>query len=115
MSVAITLATARRVLAQLRHDPRSIAILVLVPTVLMILLRYVFNSEEEFSQVAPALLGVFPLVLMFIITSVTTLRERSSGTLERLMTTPLASSTCSWDTRWRLRSSRSCRCSWSWA
>ena len=90
MSVAITLATARRVLAQLRHDPRSIAILVLVPTVLMVLLRYVFNSEEEFSQVAPALLGVFPLVLMFIITSVTTLRERSSGTLERLMTTPLA-------------------------
>ncbi len=90
MSTTITLATTRRVLAQLRHDPRSVAILVLVPAVLMLLLRYVFNSEAQFSAVAPALLGVFPLVLMFIITSVTMLRERSSGTLERLMTTPMA-------------------------
>ena len=90
MSLTVTLATARRVLTQLRHDPRSIAILIAVPTVLMILLRYVFNSAEAFSDVAPALLGVFPLTLMFIITSVTTLRERASGTLERLMTTPIS-------------------------
>lgn len=90
MSLTVTLATARRVLTQLRHDPRSIVILIAVPSVLMILLRYVFNSEQEFSAVAPALLGVFPLTLMFIITSVTTLRERTSGTLERLMTTPMS-------------------------
>lgn len=89
MSATITLATTRRVLAQLRHDPRSVAILVLVPAVLVILLRYMFNSEAMFSAVAPTLLGVFPLVLMFIITSVTMLRERTSGTLERLMTTPM--------------------------
>jgi ABC-2 type transport system permease protein len=84
-----TLATARRVLSQLRHDPRSVAILVLVPTVLMVLLRYMLDNAAAFDAVAPALLGVFPLTLMFIITSVTMQRERASGTLERLMTTPL--------------------------
>ena len=40
--------------------------------------------------IAPALLGFFPFLLMFLVTSVTTLRERTSGTLERLLTTPMA-------------------------
>ncbi len=35
------------------------------------------------------MLGIFPFVVMFLITSVTTLRERTSGTLERLLTTPI--------------------------
>jgi ABC-2 type transport system permease protein len=36
------------------------------------------------------LLGVFPLITMFLVTSITMLRERTTGTPERLMTTPLA-------------------------
>jgi ABC-2 type transport system permease protein len=56
----------------------------------MVLLRYVFDDEQTFSRIAPALLGVFPFLLMFLVTSIATLRERTSGTLERLMTTPLA-------------------------
>ncbi len=86
----MTLATAQRVLTQLRHDPRTIALMVLVPSVLMVMLRYVFDSAPVFSQIAPALLGFFPFLLMFLVTSITTLRERSSGTLERLLTTPMA-------------------------
>lgn len=82
--------TTRRVLTQLRHDPRSIALMVVVPALLMTLLRYVFNSEQVFSHIAPALLGFFPFLLMFLITSITMLRERTSGTLERLLTTPMA-------------------------
>ncbi|RZS34307.1 ABC-2 type transport system permease protein [Herbihabitans rhizosphaerae] len=85
----ITLATAKRILNQLRHDPRTIAMLLLVPTVLMVLLRFVFNNEMAFSRTAPALLGVFPFVIMFLIASITTLRERTTGTLERLMTLPM--------------------------
>jgi ABC-2 type transport system permease protein len=90
MNVSITLATARRILAQLRHDRRTIAMLIGVPSILMILLRYVFNQPAAFNRIGPMLLGVFPLVVMFLITSVGTLRERTSGTLERLMTMPLA-------------------------
>jgi ABC-2 type transport system permease protein len=89
MNPTLTLATMRRVLLQLRHDPRTVALLVALPSLLMVLLRYVFDSKHTFSGIAPALLGIFPFLLMFLVTSITTLRERSSGTLERLMTTPL--------------------------
>ncbi len=85
-----TLATARRILTQLRHDPRTVAMLLVNPLLLMILLRYVFGSERAFNATAPSLLGVFPFVIMFLVSSVTTLRERTTGTLERLMTMPLA-------------------------
>jgi ABC-2 type transport system permease protein len=63
--------------------------LVVVPTALVILLRYIFNSQQRFDHVAPMLLGLFPFVIMFLVTSVGTLRERRGGTLERLMTMPM--------------------------
>lgn len=90
MNVRVLLATARRVLTQLRHDPRTVALMVIVPSLLMVLLRYVFNSAIFFDRIAPALLGFFPFLMMFLITSITMLRERTSGTLERLLTTPTA-------------------------
>jgi ABC-2 type transport system permease protein len=86
----MTVPTAARVLTQLRHDPRTVALMVIVPALLMVLLRYVFNSAQFFSEIAPALLGFFPFLLMFLVTSITTLRERASGTLERLLTTPMS-------------------------
>ncbi|MBB5808501.1 ABC-2 type transport system permease protein [Saccharothrix ecbatanensis] len=84
-----TLATAKRILTQLRHDHRTVALMVLMPSVLLLLLRYVFDSEQAFNRAAPALLGVFPFTIMFIVTSITTLRERLTATLERLMTMPI--------------------------
>ncbi|HEX2316103.1 MAG TPA: ABC transporter permease [Thermomonospora sp.] len=89
MSVTVTLATTRRILGQLRHDHRTVGLIVGVPSLLMILLRYVFDEPALFDRVGPLLLGVFPFVIMFVVTSVGTLRERAGGTLERLMTTPL--------------------------
>ena len=90
-SATRTLATARRVLTQLRHDPRTIALLLVVPCVLLILLKYVFDGAPEvFDRTGAPLLGIFPLIIMFLVTSVATLRERASGTLERLLTMPLA-------------------------
>lgn len=89
MNISITLATTRRILNQLRHDPRTVAMMILLPSVLVVLLRYVFNSERFFQGIAPPLLGIFPFVVMFLITSIGTLRERTSGTLERLMTMPM--------------------------
>jgi ABC-2 type transport system permease protein len=89
MNVTFALATARRILTQLRHDHRTVAMMVLVPSLLLILLRFVFNTEQAFSAAAPALLAVFPFAIMFIVTSITTLRERTTATLERLMTMPI--------------------------
>ena len=90
VNTARTLATARRVLRQLRHDPRTIALMLVVPCVLLTLLKYVFDgSPRTFDSAGASLLGIFPLITMFLVTSIATLRERTSGTLERLMTMPL--------------------------
>jgi ABC-2 type transport system permease protein len=86
-----TIATARRVLVQLRGDPRTVVMLLVVPVVLMTLLKYAFDSSVLiFNHIAPILIAIFPFVLMFLITSVSMLRERTSGTLERLLSMPIA-------------------------
>lgn len=90
MSPRMTLSTARRVLGQLRHDPRTIALILLVPSVLITLLRFIFDARPDvFDRVGLITLGVFPFSSMFLVTSVAMLRERTSGTLERLLTTPI--------------------------
>ncbi|MER6613740.1 ABC transporter permease [Streptomyces xantholiticus] len=90
MSTARTLATAARVLRQLGHDPRSIALMIFVPCVMLFLLRFVFDgSPQTFDSIGASLLGIFPLITMFLVTSIATLRERTSGTLERLLAMPL--------------------------
>jgi ABC-2 type transport system permease protein len=90
ISLSRTTATARRVLRQLGHDPRTVALLLLVPVLLLVLLYYVFDADRaSFDFIGSSLLGIFPLVTMFLVTSIATLRERTSGTLERLMVMPL--------------------------
>jgi ABC-2 type transport system permease protein len=90
MTARRTGATARRVLSQLRHDPRTIAMLLVVPCVLVGMLAWIFSGTPTFDHIGAPLLGIFPFVVMFLITSVATLRERTSGTLERLLTMPMA-------------------------
>jgi ABC-2 type transport system permease protein len=91
MSARITFTTAGRVLLQLRHDPRTVALMLGVPSLLLALLRFIFDAQPAvFDRVGLVLLGVFPFTSMFLITSVAMLRERTSGTLERLLTTPLS-------------------------
>ena len=83
-------ATAGRVLTQLRHDPRSIALMLIAPSLLVGLFAWLFSEQDGvFDQFGGAILALFPFIVMFLITSITTLREQRSGTLERLMTTPL--------------------------
>lgn len=91
MSPRKILATAMRVLQQLLHDPRTIALILLVPLVLLTILKYTFQgSPATFGMIAPMILGIFPLVIMFVVTSIATLRERTIGTLDRLMTMPIS-------------------------
>ena len=91
MSLRVTWATALRVLRQLRRDPRTLALLLVVPPLLITLFRYVFDAQPQtFDRVGGPMVGLFPFTTMFVVTSVAMLRERTSGTLERLMTLPLA-------------------------
>ncbi|MEO7617822.1 MAG: ABC transporter permease [Candidatus Saccharibacteria bacterium] len=91
MSPVRTIATAKRVLNQLRRDHRTMALIIVMPCVLIALLKYVFDGEPQvFNMLAPMILGIFPLLIMFLVTSIATLRERTSGTLDRLMTQPIS-------------------------
>ncbi len=91
MSARVTFATARRVAAKLRRDRRTLALIFVVPPALLSLLRFIFDQQpQSFDRIAAPLVGLFPLVIMFLITSIAMLRERTSGTLERLMSMPLA-------------------------
>ncbi len=91
MSPRIAAATAARVLTQLRRDRRTVAYLLVVPCVLIALLKYVFSGRPgTFDHVGGPSLGLWSFIGMFLVTSVTMLRERTTGTLERLMTLPLA-------------------------
>ena len=90
MTPRIALGTTARVLTQLRRDPRTIALLLIVPPVLVTLLRYVLDDQATFDRLGAPLVGIFPFITMFLVTSITMLRERTTGTLERLMTMPLA-------------------------
>lgn len=91
MNPRITLAVAGRVLTQLRRDHRTLAIMIVLPCLLMSLLWWMFDDlpGDAFDELGPALLALFPFIVMFLVTSVTTLRERSSGTLERLLAMPM--------------------------
>lgn len=91
MSPRITIATATRVLTQLRRDPRTVALLLVVPAALVTLIKFVFDQEPgAFDRIGGPLVGLFPFITMFLVTSITMLRERTTGTLERLMTMPLS-------------------------
>ncbi len=92
MNPRITLAVATRVLTQIRRDHRTAAMLLVLPCVLITLLWWMFKDVgggAVFDRLGPGLLALFPFIIMFLVTSVTTLRERSSGTLERLLAMPM--------------------------
>jgi ABC-2 type transport system permease protein len=95
MTPQLTGATALRVLTQIRRDKRTMALIIVIPLVLLTLLWWMFQDvptapgkPTPFDSVGPGIMGLFPLIVMFLITSVTTLRERQSGTMERLMASP---------------------------
>ena len=89
MSARTTLAVAARVLRQLRHDPRTCVLLLAVPSLILTLLWWMFRDQDlGFTRLGPPLLALIPFIVMFLVTSVTMLRERSTGTLERLLAMP---------------------------
>src|SRR4051794_21634000 len=97
LTPTLATATAGRVLRQLRHDHRTIALMLVLPSALLGLLYLVWKDLPAlpgqpgiFDRVGLTMLGIFPFVVMFLVTSIAMLRERTSGTLERLLSTPLS-------------------------
>jgi hypothetical protein len=90
MSRDLTLAVALRVLRQLHRDRRSIAMVLIAPLFLLWVLKLTFEDVPGvFNRIGPMLLGTFPFTTMFLVTSITMLRERNQGTLDRNMVSPI--------------------------
>ncbi|MEV6432291.1 ABC transporter permease [Nocardia sp. NPDC051463] len=91
-------ATTSRILRQLRNDHRTVAMILVVPALLMTLLYFIYKDTPQnplnpvplFDRVGISMLGILPFIVMFLITAIAMQRERTSGTLERLLTTPLS-------------------------
>ncbi len=87
--MAATGPTAARVLRQLGHDHRTVGLMLMVPIGILVLLWWIYEGGPTFDVAGLLVLGLFPLIVNFVVTAVTTLRERESGTLERLSTLPM--------------------------
>jgi ABC-2 type transport system permease protein len=91
VTLRVTFATAGRVLRQIRRDPRTLALVLVVPPALLTLFKFVFEGQPQtFDRVGAPMVGIFPFISMFLVTSIAMLRERTTGTLERLISLPLA-------------------------
>ncbi|MEF8852032.1 MAG: ABC transporter permease [Haloarculaceae archaeon] len=81
------LPVARRLLLGLRGDRRTMAFVVVVPAFIIWLLSEVFTRTEP---VAPILLGVVVFFLTYLLTAIGFLRERTAGTLDRVLVAPVS-------------------------
>jgi len=78
-----------RIMNQIVRDRRTLALILVVPVVVMTIIWLSFPSElGTLDYVAPALLATLALFFGFLLTGISFLRERSQGTLERLMASP---------------------------
>ena len=85
-----TLTIAGRVILQLLRDRRTMVLLVLVPLVIASIVGVSIPERQMLDYIAPAVLAVLILFFGFILTGISFLRERSQGTLERLMASPVS-------------------------
>jgi ABC-2 type transport system permease protein len=84
------LTIAGRVIRQLIRDRRTMALIIIVPMVVMTLIGLSFPEEMVLDRIAPALLATMVLFFSFLLTGISFLRERSQGTMERLMASPVS-------------------------
>jgi len=66
------------------------ALIFIVPLVVMTLIGLSFPQTSVLEYIAPALIATLALFFGFLLTGISFLRERSQGTLERLMASPVS-------------------------
>jgi len=81
---------AGRVMRQLIRDRRTIALVVIVPLVIASLVGVSVPDKSILDYIAPAMLAFLILFFGFLITGISVLRERTQGTMERLMASPVS-------------------------
>jgi ABC-2 type transport system permease protein len=85
-----TFVLARRVMLQVVRDRRTIALILIVPLVIATIAGFSITDKTTLDAFAPAILATLILFFGFLITGISFLRERTQGTLERLLASPIS-------------------------
>ena len=91
MSLDRKYAIASRIVREIRRDRRSIAMIIGAPVIVMSLIGFSFQTQKSvLNEAAPALIATMVMFFVFVLTAISFLRERSQGTLERLLSTAVS-------------------------
>ena len=84
------LTIAQRTIIQLARDRRTLALILVVPLVIASLIGVSLPSKQILNLTLPAILAMLILFFGFLLSGIAFLRERSQGTRERLMASPVS-------------------------
>lgn len=84
------LAITRRILDEFFRDPRSRVVLVITPSLLLVIVPKLFSSTAAFNPTGVMMIGIFPAFSMCLVGSTMIVRERTRGTLESILSTPVS-------------------------
>jgi ABC-2 type transport system permease protein len=85
-----TFTIARRTILQLSRDRRTLVLILVVPLVISSLVGFSLPSKDALNLTLPAILAMLILFFGFLLSGIAFLRERSQGTRERLMASPVS-------------------------
>ncbi len=85
-----TLVIAGRVMLQVIRDRRTIVLILVVPLVIASITGFSIPDKSSLDVFSPAILATLILFFGFLITGISFLRERTQGTLERLLASPIS-------------------------
>ncbi len=86
---ANTLTLASRVMMQIIRDRRTIGLIIMAPLIIATIAGFSISNKMMLNNAAPGILATLILFFGFLITGISFLRERTQGTLERLMAAPV--------------------------
>jgi ABC-2 type transport system permease protein len=82
---------AERVFRELRRDVRTMTLFIISPALVMIVLYGMLSTHPAtFTRCGLIIMGLFPSAPTFLFAAFMVHRERHSGTMEHLLTTPVA-------------------------
>lgn len=84
------LAIAARTLTQLLRDRRTMALVLIVPLIIASLIGVSIPNKAILNSTIPAILAMLVLFFGFLLAGISFLRERSQGTMERLLASPVS-------------------------
>jgi ABC-2 type transport system permease protein len=85
-----TLSIANRIINQLIRDRRTMGLLIVAPLLIASIVGVSIPDTKMLDYIAPAILAALILFFSFLLTGISFQRERSQGTLERLMASPVS-------------------------